>query len=230
MKLEGRTAIVTGATGGLGKAVVQRLLAEGATTAAIGRRADFSLPIPSDGKLFYFSADLTDEAATEKVFERIHRELPPTVLLAHLVGGFYGGTPVQETPLAEWRRMMELNATSAFLCCRAALRRMEPGGALIAVAADSALRPKAGIAAYAAAKTALIALMQTIAEEEAARRIRANVIAPSIILTDANRRDMPEADVSRWTTPEEIADAIVFLAGNEAVSGTVLRLPLKGTM
>ncbi|MDZ7346043.1 MAG: SDR family oxidoreductase, partial [candidate division KSB1 bacterium] len=102
--------------------------------------------------------------------------------------------------------------------------------ALIAVAADSALRPKAGIAAYAAAKTALIALMQTIAEEGAARRIRANVIAPGIILTDANRRAMPEADVSRWTTPEEIADAIVFLAGNEAVSGTILRLPLKGTM
>ena len=121
--------------------------------------------------------------------------------------------PIGETTLDSWNRLMTLNATTCFLCCRQAVRVMSGrAGRIVKVAAKSALIPTAGMAAYAASKAAVASLTLSLAEELAASKIWVNAIVPSIIDTQANRDAMPSADFSAWPTTDEIAQTIAFLA------------------
>lgn len=228
--LKGKTAVVTGATGGLGKAVVRGLLDNGARVAAMARHPqDSTATMPNADSFFrHYAADLTDETAVATVFEAVQKDFGAVDLLVHLLGGYHGGTPVKDTPLSTWRQMMDLNLTSAFLCCRAAMQQMT-GGKIVAIAAETALVPRAGAAAYAAAKAGLIALIRAIAEEGKSIDIQANVLAPGIILTEANRRAMPEADFNKWVTPAQITQTVVFLCSQQAdgVTGSVIRMPIR---
>ena len=228
--LKGKTAVVTGATGGLGKIVVRELLTNGARVAAMARRPqDLTETTPIAESIYRgYAADLTDETGVTAAFQAVQQDFGGIDLLVHLLGGYHGGTTVKDTPLSTWRQMMELNLNSAFLCCRAAMQRMA-GGKIVAVAAETALAPRTGVAAYAAAKAGLIALVQAIAEEGKSINIQANVLAPGIILTEANRRAMPKADFGKWVTPDQIAQTIIFLCSPQAdgVTGSVIRMPTR---
>lgn len=223
MRFADRHVVVTGASGGLGGAVVERLVAEGATVHAPlveQERPAHATWLAHAQVVATPGVDLGDErdamayfAAVEGLWGSIH-----------LVGG-YAMAPITETTLADFDRMMTLNARSCFLACREAVRAMRgAGGRIVNVAARPALAPVGGMIAYAASKAAVASITQSLAVELAGERILVNAIVPSIIDTPANRKSMPDADFDAWPKPAELAAAITFLASpdNALTSGALV--------
>jgi len=218
MSLEGKTIVVSGGTGALGRAVVGRLLDRGAQVHipnnAPGELEDFPYR-DHDRVAIAEGIDLTDEDSVEAYYAS-HSGLWGSV---HLAGGF-GMAKLPHTGMDDYRRLVDLNLTTCFLCCRAAviaMRRAGHGGRIVNVAARPALEPRqgAGMTVYTATKAAVAAFTQAVAEEVAPEGIWVNAIAPSIIDTPANREAMPKADHANWPTPEQIAATIGFLVSPE---------------
>lgn len=137
--------------------------------------------------------------------------------------------PIVDTDLSTWDRLMAMNATTCFLCCREAAKAMgERPGRIVNVAARPVLVPSADVAAYAASKAAVAALTRSLSEELASRSIWVNAVVPSIIDTPANRSAMPDADHSKWPDPTEIAETIVFLASPQNATTRGALVPVYG--
>lgn len=233
MSFEGRHVVVTGGTGALGIAVVARLLEQGATCHVpnldAGEMARF--PHRDDRRVrLRGGVDLTSQAAVDGFYDDV-AELWASV---HLAGGF-AMAPIAETGSAAFVDQMNMNALTCYLCCRAAARRIRArreggGGRIVNVAARPALEPRlgAGMVAYTAAKSAVAAITQSLAEELADDGIWVNAVAPSILDTPANRSAMPDADHARWPGLDDVARTIVFLASpdNLATRGGVI--PVTG--
>jgi NAD(P)-dependent dehydrogenase (short-subunit alcohol dehydrogenase family) len=143
----------------------------------------------------------------------------------HIVGGFAAAT-IDETSRADFVAQFELNAVTAFLCCREAVGHMHraDGGRIVNIAARPAEQPVGGMLAYTTAKAAVASLTQCLAAEVVDKRILVNAILPSILDTPANRAAMPEADFDSWPKPAEVAEIIAFLAGptNRLTSGALV--------
>jgi NAD(P)-dependent dehydrogenase (short-subunit alcohol dehydrogenase family) len=227
-----KTVLVTGAAGALGDAVVRRFAAAGARVAlldiekeTIERRA----AALGAGHLA-LAVDLADETAVKEAVGRAAGEFGRIDALANLAGGFAMGPPVHETPLALWRRMMDLNATGLVVAAGAVVPVMlrQGRGAIVNVGALAALSGKPAMAAYTASKAALIRLTEAMAAELRDRGINVNCVLPSIIDTPANRAAMPKADFAKWVAPAALADVIAFLAsdGARAVHGAAV--PVAG--
>ncbi|MGB5695021.1 MAG: SDR family NAD(P)-dependent oxidoreductase [Polyangiales bacterium] len=207
----GREAIVTGGTGALGSAVVGRLVAAGATV---------HIPVHATAELDAFpyrdheavelheDVDLSVESDVARLFAAT-RSLYTSI---HLVGGF-AMSSITSTSLDVWERLMRMNATTCFLCCRAAVNAMQGReGRIVNVTARPVVVPTAQMTAYSASKAAVAALTLSLAEELAASSIWVNAVVPSIIDTAANRAAMPDANHDTWPKPEQVAETIVFLA------------------
>lgn len=229
MDLNGKKAMITGAAGSLGQPVVREMAAAGADVAAVihnSGKADTELF--RHPKVMYYPCELTDEQQVQSLFDRVHADHHRIDFLLHLAGAYAGGVFLEETDYAMWKRMLEINLNSSFLCIKNAMRVMTPtGGCIIAISALSALEIAAKRAAYSVSKSALISLCQSAAEEGKRLNIRVNVIAPSIIATPANRRVMPTADHSKWIKPENIAAMIRFLCSDagQSINGSVIKMP-----
>lgn len=232
-----RVTLVTGGTGALGRAVVRRFLEAGARVhvpvfaeeeveALEGELGD-----AFDAVHLHRGADLTDPDSVAGVFRAVEEgEGRPPEILLNLAGGFTAG-PIAQTNPRTWKRMLDLNATTAFLCSRAAFpgMRVRSWGRIVNVAAFPALeRGGAGMAAYAAAKAAVLSLTRSLAKEGVAHGITVNAILPSIIDTPANRDAMPDAETATWLDPAEIAGVVHFLASPRAriVNGAAITLTL----
>ena len=167
--------------------------------------------------------DLANEASVVEFF----RSCPRLWASIHLAGG-YAGAPFLETSAADLQRQIDLNLTTAFLCSREAVRNLlagnPPEGRIVNVASRAALEPAKGAAAYAASKAALATMTRCLADEVTEQGILVNAVAPSIIDTPANRAAMPRADFTRWPTPIDLAEAILWLASpeNRLTSGAIL--------
>ena len=219
--LEDRHVVITGSSGGLGKAVVEAFAAAGATC---------HLPVrggsPPGGAAAALQSIPGIDLTAEGDVTRLYGALPPLWASIHLAGG-YAGAPVADTGLALLRGQLDLNLVTGFLCSREAVRsfrRAGAGGRIVNVTSRAASVPSGGAIAYAASKAALEQMTRALAEEVKAEGILVNAVAPSTIDTAANRAAMPGADHRRWVRPEEIAEAILWLASpaNTATSGTVV--------
>ncbi|HEX6884648.1 MAG TPA: SDR family NAD(P)-dependent oxidoreductase [Planctomycetota bacterium] len=213
--------VVTGATGELGGAVAEMLLAQGAIC---------HLPVRSAGKLDPALAkahvvpgiDLADETAVAGFF----RDLPGLWASFHCAGAF-AYTPIESATGAELEKMLAVNARSAFLCSREAARRMRAakrGGRIVNVVSRQALEPRrgAGMVPYTMSKAAVAGLTVALAEELAGDSIAVNAVAPSILDTPANRAAMPQADPTKWVRLEDLAKVMLFLGSSLCLaSGTV---------
>lgn len=227
----GRHVAVTGGTGFLGAAVVERLLAAGATchlSALSAEEVDRFAFRDHERVRLRHPVQLGEEEEVAAFYAGIG----PLWASIHCAGGF-AMAKLADTTFAAWRAQHAGNLDSCFLCCREAVKAIRAGGAggrLVNVAARPALEPRqgAGMAAYTAAKAGVAALTQALAEELAPEGIWVNAVAPSIIDTPANRKAMPDADFGLWPKVGELAETIVFLASpaNRATRGGLV--PLYG--
>ena len=227
MDFQARTVVITGGTGGLGTAVVEALLAAGAT-------CHIPYLVEAEAQAFrhrdhtqvklYPQINLTDEDAVV----RFYQQMPKLWASIHLAGGFAAGS-INTAGKSVLAGQLDVNVVTCYLCCRGAVLAMATnpaGGRIVNVAARPALewRGGAGMAAYTASKAAVAALTVALAEEVAKDAILVNAVAPSILDTPANRKSMPQADHAVWPKVEEVAQTILFLASpaNKVTRGAVV--------
>jgi len=229
-----RVAVVTGGSGALGRALVEVLLKEGVrvhvpwVAGEEARALELSATGEHENALVLSRVDLTAADEVDGFFAGVGEREGRLDVLCNLAGGF-AMSSLEGTSPDVWDHMMRLNATSAFLCCRAAVPLMKRagGGSIVNVAALPALEGGgAGMAAYTASKSAVVSLTQALARELLPAHITVNAVAPEILDTPANRRAMPDADRSKWISTEAAARVIAFLAGPEGavVTGSLLAL------
>lgn len=222
-ELEGKHVVVTGGRGALGRAVVRRLVREGATCHVPDQREGDATEPELDHERVRVTpgVDLADEAAARDYYAR----LPPLWASIHAAGGF-AIAGVLETSLADFEAMFRINATTCFLSCREAIRAMRGrgGGRIVNIAARPAVAPAGGLVAYTTAKAAVASMTQCLADEVHGDGILINAVLPSLIDSPGNRAAMPDADHERWPAPEQIAEAVSFLASprNELTWGALV--------
>jgi NAD(P)-dependent dehydrogenase (short-subunit alcohol dehydrogenase family) len=198
--------LVTGATGALGGATVDRLLAEGHALACVAR----SIPPATSGSVHWFACDLTKPDEASETVAKANAALGGLDGLVLLAGAF-AFKRVEGEIVEEWRRLQQVNVDTALSVLGPAIPLLSDGGAIVTIGAATAQTAGAGTGPYAAAKSGIARLTEALAAELAPRRIRANSVLPRIIDTAANREAMPRADRSPWTSPAAIADVIAFL-------------------
>jgi 3-oxoacyl-[acyl-carrier protein] reductase len=240
--LTGKTALVTGATGGIGEAIAAALHAQGATVAITGRReAELARVAEALGgaRVIVAPADLSDPAAPAALVEKIEAEAGGLDILVNNAG-FTRDMLALRMGDADWAAVLEVDLTAPFRLARAALRGMmkKRHGRIVSIASIVGVTGNAGQANYAAAKAGLIGMSKSLAQEVATRGVTVNVVAPGFVktaMTDALNEAQKTAlltriPTQRMGTPEDIAAAVVYLASNEAAWVTGQTLHVNGGM
>ena len=239
------TAIVTGAGSGIGRAIAVRMAADGMAVLCVDLDGAAAEAVAAEVGGRAFPADITDEAAMAAMAQAALDWTGRIDAVAANAGAMVEGGILQLS-LDDWRRALEVNATGAFLTARAVLPHMGQGGALVFTASTVGLAGMKGVAAYSAAKGAIVALTRQLAADFAAEGIRVNAVAPGAVRTPlsesqfrARAKDEAEFDtllnqviarypLSRWGRAEEIAEAVHFLATDRAGWITGQILPIEG--
>lgn len=233
-RFSNKIALISGGTGGLGRAVSLSFLHEGATVIAtyiIQEEADaLRAAVGSNQRLELLPLDATDEAACQNLVSGITARHGRLDILVNTIGAYAGGKPLWETDSRTWQLMFKLNVNAGYALLRAAVPVMlkQNSGAIVNIAARAAFDHSAGASAYAASKSAAVAMIDCLAQDLKGTNVRANSVLPSIIDTEANRRAMPDADFSKWPKPEEIARVILFLCSDEAALIHGAAVPVYG--
>lgn len=221
MSLQDKVVMVTGAFGTLGRAVAQAAQAAGAHVV----RIDLAPSGDDTGGLVLGGIDITDPAAASGAVAAAVAQFGGVDVLVNVAGGFVWQTLEDGGPQT-WARMYAINVTTAVTMTKAALPHLlaRPGARIVNIGAGAAARAAAGMGAYAAAKSAIARLTESLAEEVQGHDITVNAVLPSIIDTPANRADMPGADTSTWVKPAALAEVILFLASPaaRAISGACI--------
>ncbi len=222
--MNGKVVLVTGANGGLGTSVTQAFLDAGATVVGTSRKiqqSDFSNP-----NFTALPAELSTLEKAKALVDQVIARSGKLDVLAHTVGGFAGGRSIADTDDATFQGMFDVNLNCAFHILRAAIPplRKSGSGRIIAIGSRAAVEPGPGVGAYSASKAAVVSLLRTVALENKDAGLTANVILPGTIDTPANRKAIPNADVSTWVQPATIAELVVWLAGDSGkdVNGSVI--------
>lgn len=249
MRLHGRSAIITGAAGGIGAAVARRFAAEGADLCLAGRRgcADLSGELTAAGhKAIDVRTDVTDRAANQHMVRRALEEFGKVDILVTVAGVVSAGN-AETLAEEEWDRVMAVNLKGVFLSCQAVIPAMRAArygriiniGSLLAKNGgnprpwlDRKEQERAGNVAYGAAKAGVHAITLYLAKELSADNITVNCVAPGPIAS-AMTTNLPETfkallPVGRLGRPEEVADAVTYLAGEQASFTTGEILDVNG--
>jgi len=221
--LDGRRVLVTGAAGGIGAAVVERLVEEGAAVAA----ADLRAPTEPTGAAACLGADVTDATDAERLIAETREALGGLDALVLAAGVHYVG-PTHETSVADFDRVVDVSLRGTWLCCRAALPGLlaQGHGWIVTFGSTAALVGAPRLAAYSAAKGAVLNFTKSIGAEYARQGLHANCLCPGATETPLLRQLMaerPDADefrdaqpIGRFATPEEIAGVAAYLVSDEA--------------
>ena len=230
-----RTALVAGGTGVLGAAVTEVLLERGEQVCvpwvvekeAEGLRRAQADAI-RDGRLRLSQCDVADLDQVAALLDVLRADWGPLWLACSTVGGWAGGTPVEElNDLSELDRMLMLNLRTATAVAAEGLRHMGPaGGRVVLVGSKTALVPAAGQAAYSASKAAVLSLVSTLALELKGTGRTANAIVPDILDTPANRAAMPDANHDKWLPPRAVGKVVAWLAGADSWPVTGAAIPV----
>ncbi|MEO5696622.1 MAG: SDR family NAD(P)-dependent oxidoreductase [Burkholderiaceae bacterium] len=227
-----RTVMITGAAGNLGHSVARAFNADGVNLVLVDlQRAALEAKFGTENShRIFLPTNLLEasqvEAAVTAAIDRFGR----IDVLCNLAGGFRMGEPVHETTDATWDFLFDLNARTLLHAVRAVAPRMIHGGGgkIVNVGAAAANKGAALMGAYGAAKDVVIRLTEAMAAELRDKNINVNCVLPSIIDTPENRAAMPDADPSRWVAPDDLANAIVFLASDAARAIRGAALPVTG--
>lgn len=230
-EFEGKVCIVTGASEGLGKAIANRLLKLGGSVVLVSRseaklsRALSAMDSAENGWLV--AADITEPAQVRRVVDQVVEKYGRIDLLVNNAGQGFKKALV-DTSDAEWQHLVQINLTSTFLCCRAVLpyMRQHRAGVIVNVASKSGRVGEGDFAAYCAVKHGVVGLTRALAESEDPYGIRVNAVCPGPITTEKMVANNPDTDRSSWSSPEEVAQAVVYLASQDshAMQGKMLDL------
>ncbi len=225
-RLDNKVVIITGATGGLGQTVTAEFSNAGATIVVAERHPSKNLPEGVQS----VTADVTQESDVQRFAAEVKNKTGRIDCLINLVGGFAMGRLTETNP-SEWSKMLSLNLSAAFLLSRAVVPTMtdQGSGRVIHIGARAALDPFPGAAAYLVSKSGLVAMIKVLALELAGSGVNVNGVLPTIIDTPVNRKNMPDADFTKWVKPEAIAQLLVFLASDEAGAINGALIPIGST-
>ena len=222
--LAGRRIIVLGARGGLGRSVVERLQADGASVTAADSRPPADAERHED--VDHITVDALDEASVAAAFATS----PPPAAVVNLIGGY---TPPQSLPgldIATLRQQLELNLVTAAIVTKYALPVLaeQGGGTIVHVSSRVAVQKGENSFAYSVSKLGVVRLVEAAAAEGRELGVRVNCIMPSIIDTPTNRAALPEAEHDRWPKPSELAAVLAFLVSDDAVLISGAAIPVYG--
>lgn len=233
--IAGQVVVVAGGTGGLGRAVSQAFLLEGATVIVTYRtQAEYDTLTETAGanraRLEGRRLDVTDEADVRRFVDEIVAKYRRLDALVNTVGGYSGGVKLWDEDANALERMLAMNLRSGYALSRAVVPAMltQGRGAIVNIASKAGVDHPAGASAYAASKAAALAMMDALAADVAGSGIRVNSVLPSIIDTEANRKAMPKADFAKWPKPGDIARVIVFLCSDDAKVVHGASIPVYG--
>lgn len=222
--------LITGAFGALGQTVARHLAGLGHRLALV----DFAPAVPPAlqqdlaGQLLLPGVNLGQAAGAQQAVAAVLAQWGRVDGLVNIAGSFRWET-LAEGSAATWQQMFEVNLLTAVNACQAVLPTLlaQGSGRIVNIGAGAAARAGAGMGAYAAAKAGVQRLTEALAEETKLQGLTVNAVLPSIIDTPANRRDMPDADFSRWVTPQALAEVIAFLLSDaaRAVTGAAVAVP-----
>ena len=224
--MNGKVVIITGASGALGTVVAEAALARGARVAGLDY-APSQLPATAN-RIELGGVDLSDAAAAKTAVDAVVAHFGKLDALVNIAGGFAFEAVAEGDPRT-WQRMYALNVLTALNASRSAIPHLakSAAGRIVNVGAMGALQAGAGMGAYAASKAGVHRLTEALAAEWKGT-VTVNAVLPSTIDTAANRASMPKADFTKWVTPQELADVILFLVSDAASAVTGALLPVNG--
>lgn len=233
--ISNRVVMVTGASGNLGMAVVQKFYAAGAQLILLDRSPEKFLEKSGEiqktpERYFLQNADVTDPHSMDSVVSKSMDRFGGIHILVNTVGGFRAGTPLHETTLETFNFMFKLNVLSIFNASKAVIPVMirQKQGSIVNIAARPGLKGTKNSSAYSAAKSGVIRLTESMASELKHQGINVNCIIPGTIDTPQNRSSMPNSDFEKWVKPEQLAEVIVFLTSDKARNINGAAIPVLG--
>jgi len=224
--MNGKVIVITGALGALGRVVAETAVARGARVAGVDHAA--SQAAAAAERIELGGVDLSDSAQAKKAIDHAAAHFGRLDALVNIAGGFTYET-VADGDIKSWQRMHALNLLTALNASHAALPHLAKSQAarIVNIGAMGALQAGAGMGPYAASKGGVHRLTETLAAEHKGK-ITVNAVLPSTIDTAANRASMPKADFSKWVTPQELAEVILFLVSDAASAVTGALIPVAG--
>ena len=225
MNLNNKTIVITGANGGLGREVSRKALEYGATLVLL----DLVFPDEAkslEGDVTYIEIDLLNAESVEEQLSQLEQ----IDAVMNLAGGFSMGPTVHEVSDKDWDFLFNINVNTMRNVVSAVVPKMieQQGGAIVNVGALGAIKGAGNMGAYCASKSVVMRLTESLSEELKHKGINVNAVLPSIIDTPANRSAMPDADPSKWVTPEQLGEVICFLASDAAKAVHGALVPVAG--
>jgi len=236
MILTGKISLVTGAAHRVGKAIASAL-ADGGSDLALhygrseraARQAAEEIAAASGQRVEVFQADLAEENAIAGLFRNVGDAFGRLDVLVNNAA-VYGRTPIEALTAEQWDAHLAVNARAPALCIRHAIDLMPAGGVIINIADIAAEKARGGFAAYCASKAALLALTKSTAKALAPRNIRVNAVSPGVAVWQENlgeaekQKVLAQVPLKRPGWPADVAAAVLFLVGNDYITGQNLRV------